>query len=86
MRSNLPMVFPSEAAELRRHVEVARKLTPSERLWAAADALAAAERLSLAGDCRALQLEYHQRCEEEWRRRMSQFITEHTGRTAPDAG
>jgi hypothetical protein len=85
MRIDFPMVFPSEAEELRRRAEVARKLTPSERLWAAADALAAAERLSQAGNCRALQLEYHQRCEEEWRRRMSQFIREHVGRTAPDA-
>jgi len=76
MSVNLP-AFRSEAAELRRQIDAERDLTPTQRLRAVADALAAAEKLSKSGGRRTAQLEYHRRSEEEWRQRMSEFISKY---------
>ena len=69
-----PISFPSEKEQLRRQAEAERNLTPAQRLRAVSDALAASERLSMSSPQRAAQLEYHRRCEEEWQRRMRDFI------------
>ena len=71
--------FPSEAAQLRERLRAERHLTPGERIYAVADALRVAESLSLAGQVRAAQLEYHRRQKEEWRRLMREFIDQHVG-------
>jgi hypothetical protein len=54
-----------------------RQWTPAQRLLAVVDALAAAEALSQAGTVRKAQLKYHEDLEEEWRRRMKEFIKRH---------
>jgi len=77
MSTDLPNAFRSETAELRRQIEAERHLTPTERLRAVAEALVAAEKLSESGGRRAAQLAYHQSCEEEWRRRMNEFISQY---------
>ena len=77
MSLDLPISFPSEVSRLERQVEIERSWTPTQRLAAVADALAAAEALSLAGGRRAEQLEYHERCEQQWRQRMKEFIARH---------
>jgi hypothetical protein len=71
--------FPTEAEALRKHLHAEKGWKPSQRLLAVADALAAAEALSHAGGGRAAQLKYHQSLEEEWRRRMTEFIQQHVG-------
>lgn len=73
----LPICFPSEAEQLRRQLQPLAHATAQERLLAAADALAAAETLSMAGGRRVEQLRYHESCERQWRQRMTQFITQH---------
>jgi hypothetical protein len=77
MNLNLSLPFPSEAEQLRQRGAAERRLTATQRLLALADALAAAETLSCSGTQRAAQLAYHERCEEEWRQRILQFIVEH---------
>ena len=77
MSVKLPISFPSEAEQLRQHLEAIHGLRPSERLLAVADALAAAETLSMFGGRRTAQLEYHRRREEQWHRRIKEFISEH---------
>jgi len=83
MPVNLPISFPSERARLQRLAEDAQGLTPTQRLLAVADALAAAEALSAAGGIRDAQLEYHQRREEEWQRIMKEFIAKHVDPRPP---
>jgi hypothetical protein len=77
MGFHLAIPFPSEAEALRKDTQAARAWTASRRLLAVADALAAAEALSQAGEVRAAQLRYHERLEAEWRRRMQEFLKEH---------
>ncbi len=77
MSVKLPISFPSEAEQLQQHLEAIHGLTSSERLLAVADALAAAETLSMFGGRRTAQLEYHRRRKEQWHRRIKEFISEH---------
>lgn len=75
----LPIAFPSEADQLRRKLAPYAGATAEMRLLAAADALAAAEALSKAGGRYAESLAYHERCEQQWRDRMKEFIASHVG-------
>jgi len=77
MAIHLKIPFPSEAAVLRKQVSAERDWTPTQRLRAVADALAAAEALSRAGQVREAQLKYHEELEAEWRRRLKEFIQRH---------
>jgi len=77
MPVNIPISFPSERDKLQRLAEDARGLTPTQRMLAVVDALAAADALSEAGGIRDAQLEYEQRCKEEWRQIMKEFIAKH---------
>jgi hypothetical protein len=77
MTIDLGIRFPSERERLWRQVEAERELTPTQRLLMVQDILAAVERLSSAGHQRARQLQFHRRCEEEWCRLMSRFISDH---------
>ena len=81
MSVKLPISFPSEAEQLRQHLEAIRGLTPHERLFAVADALAAAETLSMFGGRRTAQLEYHRRREEQCHRCIKEFIAEHVAKS-----
>ncbi len=74
MSLDLPIAFPSDVSRLQRQVELERDWTPTQRLQAVVDLLAVAEALSIAGGRRAQQLEYHERCEQQWRQRMKEFI------------
>jgi hypothetical protein len=69
--------FPTERSELRRQLAAERQWTLAQRLLAVVDALAAAEALSKSGTVREAQLKYHEDLEEEWRRRMKEFIKLH---------
>lgn len=82
MRDDPRISFPPESEALRRRVNAERHLTPTERVFAVLETLAAAERMSLSGKVREAQLAYHQRCEEEWHRCMSEFIRQNV---APDS-
>jgi hypothetical protein len=77
MPSPLQIRFPSEAEALRKHLQMEQRLTPTQRLLAVADAVLAADTLSRAGLVREAQLRYHQNLEDEWRRRMKEFIDRH---------
>ena len=77
MEFHLAIPFPSEAEALRKDLQAARGWTASQRLFAVADALAAAEALSQAGEVRAAQLHYHERLEAEWRQGMKEFVKQH---------
>lgn len=79
---NLPIHFPPESEQVRRQLEPFVHATAQERLLAAADALEAAEALSMAGGRRAEQLKYHELCKRQWRQSMAKFIAEHVS-TAP---
>ena len=78
---DLPIKFPSEAEQLRRQARQYAGATAAEKLAAAADALAAAEALSLAGGRRAEQIKYLEECEREGRDRMKEFIARRVART-----
>ncbi len=73
----LPISFPSEAAQLREHLRMFAGATAEERLRAVADTLAAVEALSAAGGRREEQLQYDQSCERQGRDRMKEFIARH---------
>lgn len=77
MAFHLPIAFPSEAEALRQQAQAEQCWTPTQRLLAVADILAASEVLSQAGGVRAAQLQYHQGLEDDWRRRMREFIQQH---------
>jgi hypothetical protein len=77
MPLKLQIPFAAEAEALRKQLRGERRLTPSQRLRAVADAVAAAEALSHAGKVREAQLRYHQGLEKEWQRRMKEFIARH---------
>jgi hypothetical protein len=77
MANHLPIPFPTEPSELRKQLAAERQWTLAQRLLAVVDALAAAEALSQAGTVREAQLKYHEDLEEEWRRRMKEFIKRH---------
>ena len=77
MAFHLAIPFPSEADALRKHAQAEQGWTATQRLLAVADALAAGEAMSLAGGLREAQLRYHLSLEEEWRRRMKEFIKQH---------
>jgi len=77
MSFHLAIPFPSEAEALRKQSRVEQKWTGMQKLFAVIDALAAAEVFSLAGGVREAQLKYHQSLEEEWQRRMKEFIKQH---------
>jgi hypothetical protein len=77
MTLHLAIRFPSEADALRLHLRAEQRWTASQKLFAAANALAAAEALSQAGEVREAQLKYHASLEEDWRRRMKEFIKHH---------
>jgi len=74
---NLPISFPSQAEQLRKHLQAYAGATAEERLQAVADTLAAADALSAAGGHREEQLRYHDWCERQWRDRMKEFIAQH---------
>jgi hypothetical protein len=77
MALDLGIRFPSEAEALRKQCRAEQGLTPLQRLQAVVDTLAAVEALSRAGGVREAQLRYQQGLEEEWRRRMKEFIQQH---------
>jgi predicted secreted protein len=77
MAFHLAVPFPSEAEALQKQAQAERHLTATQRLAAVADALAAVEALSRAGGLREAQLAYQQAQEDEWRRRMAEFIKKH---------
>ena len=81
----LPILFPSEAAQLRQQLQVLAGATPEERLRAVADTLAAAEALSSAGGRRQQQLRYEDSIEQQWRDRMREFIAQHVPARTPAA-
>ena len=76
MALHLTIAFPSEARALREQMQ-SNQGTPTQRLQAVVDALAATEAISHAGAVRPAQLQYHAHQEEEWQRRMKEFITKH---------
>jgi hypothetical protein len=78
----LPINFPSEAEQLRQQLRPLANATAHERLLAVADALAAAEALSMAGGRRAEQLQYQEACERQWRESMTRFIAQHVRPTS----
>lgn len=69
--------FPSEAEALSKQAQAVRHLTALERMLAVADLLTAGETLARAGGVYEAQCQYQQRLEDEWRRRMQEFIQEH---------
>jgi hypothetical protein len=73
----LPISLPSEAEQLRRHLQAYARATAGERLQAVADTLAAVDALSIAGGRREEQMKYHEACEREGRERMKEFIAQH---------
>ena len=77
MSLDLPISFPSEVSRLERQVEIERSWTPTQRIAAVADTLAVVKALASAGGRSAQQLEYHERCEQQWRQRMKEFIARH---------
>jgi hypothetical protein len=77
MAIRLAIPFPTERSELRSQFAAERHWTLAQRLLAVVDALAAAEALFQAGTVREAQLKYHEDLEEEWRRRMKEFIQRH---------
>jgi hypothetical protein len=77
MAIHLTIPFPTERSELQRQLAAERQWMPARCLLAVGDALAAAEALSQAGTVREAQLKYHEDLEEEWRRRMKEFIKRH---------
>jgi len=77
MALQLPIRFPTELEALRKQLQAEQGLTPEQRLLAVVDALAAAEAMSHAGGVREAQLKYHQSLEDDWRRRMKEFIEQH---------
>lgn len=76
---NLPISFPSEAAQLREQLRAFAGATAEERLRAVADTLSAVDALSAAGGRRQEQLKYHESCERQGRDRMKEFIARHVG-------
>ena len=77
MAFQLAIPFPSEAEALRVLAQEQRRWTATQRLSAVVDVLAAGEALSHAGGVREAQLQYHLSLEEDWRRRMKEFIQQH---------
>jgi hypothetical protein len=77
MPFHLAIPFPSEAEALRKTARVEQQWTPTQRLFAVVDALCAAEAFSQAGGVREAQLKYHHSLEEEWQRRMKEFIKQY---------
>jgi hypothetical protein len=77
MARHLAIAFPSEAEKLRRYCQAHQGWSPTQRLLAVVDTLAAAEALSQAGGRHQAQLAYQRSLEEEWRRRMMEFIKDH---------
>jgi len=73
----LPISFPTEAEQLRRHLRAYAGMTAGERLQAVADTLDAVDALSIAGGRREEQMKYHEACEREGRERMREFIAQH---------
>lgn len=71
--------FPSEAEALRKHLQIAQQLTAGQRLRAVADLVAAATALGKAGKVQSAQLRHQESLEEDWRRRMKEFIKKHAG-------
>lgn len=80
MPIDLNIPFPSEAEALRKQAEVERDWTPTQRLRAMLDLLAAGEKLSKAGTIRIAQLKYHDELEKEENRRMMEVIAQHVVR------
>ena len=77
MTLELGIPFPSEAEALRKEASAIRHWTPQQRWQAVVDTIVTAEALSRAGTVREAQLRYQQRLEDEWRRRMKEFIQQH---------
>ncbi len=77
MSFNLPISFPSEVSRLRRQVEMERNWTATQRIAAVAQSLEVVQALAAAGGRSAQQIEYHERCEREWRQRMKEFMAKH---------
>jgi Skp family chaperone for outer membrane proteins len=73
----LPIPFPTEVEALRKQCQAEQQLSPAQRLRAALDAARAADTLSQAGRVRQAQLRYQQQLEEDWARRMKEFIQRH---------
>ncbi len=79
MLVDLGISFPSEVSRLERQVEIERDWTAAQRIAAVAQMLKAVRVLGLAGGQSAGPLEYHERCERQWQKRLKEFIAEHAG-------
>lgn len=77
MAIELGITFPSEADALRQHVQFEARASCDERFCAVLDLLSVAETLSRAGKVRPQQLKYQELLEDEWQRRMKEFIKQH---------
>jgi hypothetical protein len=77
MGVHLPIVFPSEAEQLRRQAELTRDMTPGQRILAVLELLGVAESLSRSGGHWEAQLAYQAQCESEWHDRMKEFFAAH---------
>jgi hypothetical protein len=81
MSLELPISFPSEVSRLERQVEVERHWTSTQRIAAVAQSLKAVKAMAAAGGRSAQQVDYHERCERQWRQRMKEFIARHAQTT-----
>ena len=71
--------FPSAVSRVERQVESERGWTATQRIAAVAETLKVIRALASAGGRTAGQLEYHERCEQQRRQRMKEFIAKHAG-------
>jgi hypothetical protein len=77
MSVKLPILFPSEAEQLRQQAEMTRGMTPGERILAALQLSRVAQAFSRAGGRWEAQLAYQAECERQWHDRMKEFIAAH---------
>ncbi|MBI2807841.1 MAG: hypothetical protein HYX68_22900 [Planctomycetes bacterium] len=77
MAFSLGIRFPSEADAIRKQVQAQAGKSPGQKFLAALDVLDVAEKFSRAGTIRLEQLKIHARLEEDWQRRMKEFIKQH---------
>jgi hypothetical protein len=84
MKTPLPIVFPTEAEQARQQAELVRGLSAAERVWAAADTLAAVEALACAGGRYTEAVGLWEQSEREWQERIEECITRYVHRFGTD--
>ena len=72
---NIP--FPSEKETLQKQAEIECLWTPAKRMEALADLLKAADSLAKTNDLREKQWAWHDELEQDWQRRIREFIQKH---------